>query len=230
MNGKTHLKLPEMVTYKCQYLSVLRSWDVDVFSGFRRGSYKLWLLLAAPSKTNALSMSQFNQDLPSHAPNLSCSSTSVFCLLPGHQQESLSILSESTLSPFHPWLHSSQTIYSHMGWTIYTQLATHAMADILHPSCYGKLGLWGPFYTSFYDLFTGFQLCICVSVCVGVWMHEYRYPQTPQEPQVSDPLGQKLLEVLSYPTWVLGNEFRSSARAMCTLHPCYLSSSHLLKP
>lgn len=30
-----------------------------------------------------------------------------------------------------------------------TQLATHAIADMFHPSYYGQLGLWGPFYTSF---------------------------------------------------------------------------------
>lgn len=76
------------------------SWCLNSDENHTRWVDKLWLLLATPSKTNALSESSCNQDVPSQAPNLSRSSTSVLYLLSGPQQEPSRVLPQSTLTPF----------------------------------------------------------------------------------------------------------------------------------
>lgn len=64
MNEKTHTKLPEMVTYRCQSLPICLSREAGELMAslnseedHTRWEEKLWLLLAAPLNANALSMS-----------------------------------------------------------------------------------------------------------------------------------------------------------------------------
>lgn len=76
------------------------SWCLNSDENYTRWVGKLWLLLATPSKTNALSVCSCNQDVPTQAPNLSRSSTSVLDLLSGPQQEPPRVLPDSALTPF----------------------------------------------------------------------------------------------------------------------------------
>lgn len=125
-------------------------WCLNSAENHTRWVDKLWLLLATPSKTNALSVF-----IQSKCANTGPESVTFFHL------SSLSLIrTPARASKGSAWVrpHSFSLICGYIAakqsiatWArpYCTQLIAHGIAGRLHPSYYGQLGFLGPFYPAF---------------------------------------------------------------------------------